>query len=287
MFKIWLQAARPKTLIAGISPVLIGMSLALAQGHFNLLTLLFTLLTSLGIQIGTNFANDYCDFVKGADTATRKGPLRVTQAGLVSQVAIKRATTGVFACTALFGSYLVWEGGFVIAVLLGLAILLGILYTAGPYPLGYVGLGDLCVFLFFGPIAVASTYYLQTHTLSYGAIIAGIAPGALSSAILIVNNLRDIEEDRLAQKKTLAVRFGSQFGKLEYLFAILLTLCSSLVLSREHPFCLLSALILIPGAALIRAVFTNDNVYAFNGLLQRTAQLLLLYTLLFCIGCLL
>ena len=211
--QVWTHATRPKTLVAGISPALIGATLAIAQGTFNVTLFLFTLLTGMCIQIGTNLANDYFDFVKGADTLERKGFMRVTQAGLVEPAAMKRAITAVFALAALSGCYLIWHGGVMISIMLALYILLSVLYTAGPYPLAYLGLGDIFVLLLYGPAAVLITYYLQVGSLSYEACLAGIAPGALSMAILVVNNVRDIEEDRKANKKTLPARFGKAFGK--------------------------------------------------------------------------
>jgi 1,4-dihydroxy-2-naphthoate octaprenyltransferase len=285
--QVWILAARPKTLIASISPVLIGSVLALSSGTFDLTCFLFTLATALGIQIGTNFANDYFDFIKGADTAARKGPTRATQAGLVLPKTMKRATGVVFALTALSGCYLVWQGGLPIAFLLALSILLGILYTGGPFPLAYLGLGDLFVLLFFGPIAVVSTDYLQTHLFSWEALLAGLSTGALSSALLVVNNLRDIDEDRLAEKRTLPVRWGRRFGKIQYLLCLLCAFLPLPLLSPAHPFSLLAFLALLPSMPLAYAVLRNQDPSQLNAILAKTGQLLLIYTLLFCVGWLL
>lgn len=281
---VWTMACRPKTLIISISPVFIGTVLA-----FNTMTIawplfLCTLLTSIGIQIGTNFANDLFDFLKGADTKQRRGPTRVTQAGLVSVSTMKRATACVFALTIGFGSVLIWQGGVVIACLLTLAICLGIFYTAGPFPLAYLGLGDLFTFIFFGPVATASTYYLQTHAFSLDACIAGIAPGAFSAAILVINNLRDVEQDLLANKKTLPVRFGITYGKIQYISMLLLSGFTALYFGIAHPFCLLALLFFLPAIPVIRSLFQPYEKIAWLTLLPKSTALLWIYTVLFCCG---
>ncbi len=282
--QVWIHAARPKTLVAGISPALIGTTLAISQGLFDLTIFLFTLFTGLCIQIGTNLTNDYFDFVKGADTSERKGFMRVTQAGLVTPATMKRAIIATFALAFLCGCYLIYQGGAMIAVMLALYILLSILYTAGPFPLAYMGLGELFVLFLYGPAAVLITYYLQTGTLSKEAFLAGLSPGALSMAIIIVNNVRDIEEDRTANKKTLPVRFGRTFGKCHFVFSILLALVPILFFYPSHPFSVLTLLILLPAIPLIRGMVRNQDARLLNQLLGKTGQLLWLFTLLFCIG---
>jgi 1,4-dihydroxy-2-naphthoate polyprenyltransferase len=282
--QVWAHAARPKTLVASISPTLIGVTLAISQGHFNLITFLFTLLTGICIQIGTNLANDYFDFVKGADTKDRKGFMRVTQAGLVTPIAMKCAFSAVFFIAFLSGCYLIWQGGATIALILAVYLALSILYTAGPFPLAYLGLGDLFVLFLYGPAAVLITFYLQTGILTKEAFIAGFSPGALSMAILIANNVRDIEEDRKAGKKTLPARFGKTFGKCQFLFSIFLALIPLAFLYPTHPFSLLALLILLPALPLMRAMVSNKDPYLLNQLLVKTGQLLWLFTLLFCIG---
>ena len=234
--QVWTHAARPKTLVAGISPALIGATLAISQGYFDPILFLFTLLTGLCIQIGTNLSNDYFDFIKGADTSARKGFMRVTQAGLVTPAAMKRAIVATFAVAFLCGCYLIFAGGVGVAVMLALYILLSVLYTAGPYPLAYLGLGDLLVLFLYGPAAVLITYYLQTGTLTQEAFLAGLSPGALSMAILVVNNVRDIEEDRAANKKTLPARFARRLarGNSSSLFFLLLHPAPSFI--RAIPF---------------------------------------------------
>ncbi len=274
---IWMQAARPKTLIASLSPALIGATLAFAHGHFRPLIFLLTLLTGILIQVGINFSNDYFDFVKGADTAARKGSIRVTQAGLVSLQTMRRAISLIFSLAATSGLYLAWEGGWAITIMLFLYILLGIAYTAGPYPLAYLGLGELFVLLLFGPGAVACTYYLQTHDFSYEALLAGLGPGAISSALILANNLRDVEEDRSAHKKTLVVRFGMRFGRGLYLFFLLLASVAPLL---QHTY--LPLLTLLAALPILQAVIKNGEPDAYILIFRKTAPLLILYTLLYC-----
>ncbi len=284
---IWIQAARPRTLITSVSPVMIGTLLALPSGTCKFSTFLFTLFTALCIQIGTNLANDYFDFLKGADTSARKGPVRVTQAGLVSPQAVKRAFILVFSIAALLGIFLVLEGGILFAFLVAISIALGILYTAGPYSLAYLGIGDLFVLLFFGPIATCSTYLLQTHQFSYDALYAGIGPGMLAWAVLLVNNIRDVEEDRLAGKKTLCVRGGRKLGHYLYIFALFSAILTPLIWREQHPGVMLASLIFFPALIFAVQIVKNEEGQIFNALLKKTAGLLLIYTLLFCIGWLL
>lgn len=282
--QVWVHATRPKTLVIGISPVLIGATLAISRGRFDPLLFLFTLITALAIQIGTNLANDYFDFVKGADTQERKGFMRVTQSGLVSPAKMKTAVIAVFCLALLSGCVLIWEGGLMIAILLAVSIALGVLYTGGPFPLAYLGLGEIFAFLFFGPIAVLGTEYLQTGSLSVEALIAGLSPGAFSMAFLIINNVRDVEEDRLAGKKTLAVRLGKTFGKASFVFSIFLALLPILFFYSAHPFILLSVLILLPATPLMRLMASHQDPRLLNQLFAKTGQLQWLFTLLFCIG---
>lgn len=278
---IWIQAIRPKTLIAGISPVIIGSAMAFTTGSFNIVIFLATLLTSLGIQITTNLVNDAYDFLKGADTQSRLGPTRVTAAGLVSVSTMKKAIFWSMTITALCSSVLIIQGGFIIALLTALSLLLAFCYTAGPLPLAYLGLGDIFVFIFFGPVAVASTYYLQTGYFTFDSFLVGLAPGALSTAILVTNNMRDFIEDTFSGKKTLIVRFGRNFGKLEYLLCILLPILMPLYFFSNKPLLLIASLIILPAAFTLHSIFTTSN---YMPLLPKTAKLLILYTALFSIG---
>ncbi len=208
----------------------------------------------------------------------------MTQSGLVAPSSMKRAVLIALITTFLCGCYLIYQGGAIIAILLSIALALSIMYTGGPFPLAYLGLGELFVLLFFGPIAVIGTYYLQSHTFTWEALLAGISPGALSMAILVVNNVRDIDEDRQANKRTLSVRFGKTFGKLQYLFSILLAFLPLLFFQASHPFSLLALCALFPAIPAIRAMVANEDPRQLNLLFAKTGQLLWLYTLLFCIG---
>lgn len=284
--KVWILAARPKTLGAGIAPVLVGTALAAGDRALHWPSALCALLGSLLIQVGTNYANDYFDFVKGADTADRIGPTRATQAGLVSPRAMWRATACVFLLACIPGAYLVWRCGWPL-VAIGLAsIACGILYTGGPLPLGYLGLGDLFVLVFFGPVAVGGTYYVQALTLTPPVMLAGLAPGLFSVAILTVNNLRDVEQDRVGGKRTLAVRFGVIFARWEYAVSLF---CGAVVI----PFVLqcmtgryvgLAAFSFVPAWFAIRTAFASRDGAVLNQLLATTGRLLLLFSVLFGIG---
>lgn len=288
--KIWLLAIRLKTLPAGIAPVLMGTIMAFGDGIGHVPTALVCFLTALLLQIGTNLANDYYDFKKGADTIDRVGPTRVTQAGLISPGQVKAAFIGVFALAALASVCLVTRGGWPIAVLASLAILSGIFYTAGKYPLGYLGLGDILVFIFFGPVAVAGTYYVQSLELNSAIIFAGVAPGLFSVAILTVNNLRDIDSDRKSGKNTLAVRFGRGFALSEYLFCVLGACVVPVFIYmfiEDHLLILVSSAISLAAIPTFKTVLTRTDGVALNAALASTARLLLIYSVLFAAGWLL
>jgi 1,4-dihydroxy-2-naphthoate octaprenyltransferase len=283
---IWLMAARPKTLAAAAAPVMLGCALAIGDGAVALVPSLAALLAALLIQIGTNFANDYYDFVKGTDTPARVGPTRATQAGLVAPASMKRATVLVFALALLIGSYLVWRAGWPIVVIGLLSIAFGYLYTAGPYPLGYNGLGDLFVLIFFGPVAVAGTYYVNTLEWSGASVVAGLMPGLFSVGILTINNLRDIEDDRMAGKRTLAVRFGRSFARTEYLLCVGAPHVVALVLalSERRWLALLSLGALIPTVPVVRSVWSSTDGPTLNNMLAATGKVLIVHALLFSIG---
>lgn len=271
----WIDAMRPKTLIASFSPVVIGTFFAYKEGSFSFFYALLTLLVAIGIQIITNFSNDYFDFEKGADTSSRKGPIRGLQAGLISGHKMKQAILLTVLVTSLLSSLLILRGGTLMAVLSSLSILLALGYTTGPFPLAYLGLGDLFVLIFFGPVATGGTYFLQTGALSSDVVCAGIGCGLLSTAILTVNNVRDIHEDRQASKKTLVVRLGKTFGKWEY---TLLLLAAPVALAISGNW--LPGLTLAAAFPLIKTMWKQDSAQAFNQLLAKTAALLFLYTVL-------
>ena len=219
--RAWVLAARPKTLPAALAPVAAGTGLAAHHGVASALPALAALTGALLIQVATNLANDYYDFVRGGDTEERVGPVRVTQAGILSPEAVKRGMVITLGAALLVGAYLVWIGGWPIVVI-GLASLAcAVLYTGGPFPLAYHGLGDLFVFVFFGLVAVSGTYYVQGLAWPGDALLAGAALGALNTAILVVNNLRDIPTDARAGKRTLAVRLGARGTKVEYMLMLL------------------------------------------------------------------
>jgi len=212
----WVEAARPRTLPAAVAPVLVASALALRDDLFDAPAALACLVFALLIQIGTNFANDYYDFVKGADTAERVGPRRAVAAGLVPPAAMRRAMAGVFAAAFLVGLTLLGCGGWPLLVIGVASVLCGIAYTGGPYPLGYNGLGDVFVFVFFGLVAVGATYFVQTRLVTGEVLLIGCGIGALATNILVVNNYRDVETDAKAGKRTLAVRFGRRFARVQF-----------------------------------------------------------------------
>ncbi|MFH2047851.1 MAG: 1,4-dihydroxy-2-naphthoate polyprenyltransferase [bacterium] len=287
--KTWVIASRPKTLPAAMAPVLIGTAIAYESGGFHLLSCLAAVIGALLIQVGTNFANDYYDYKKGADEGERLGPTRVTQSRMVTPSTMKKATYYMFSLALVSGVYLVLRGGWPIVIIGLSSILFGVLYTGGPYPLGYNGLADIFVLIFFGPVAVGGTYYVQTLDINYIILLAGLSPGFFSVAILTVNNLRDIDNDKRVGKKTLAVRFGASYARMQYsvavIIGILIPLLIVLFISDKYV-SLISLLTLIVAVPLIKKVYTVIG-RELNNVLASTGQLLLLYSILFSIGWLL
>jgi 1,4-dihydroxy-2-naphthoate octaprenyltransferase len=228
--RTWLLAARPKTLTAAVVPVVVGTGLALGEGMASALPALAALGGAVLIQIGTNLTNDYYDFRKGADTHERVGPARVTQSGLIAPATVLAAGVTCFAAAVVVGVYLVSRGGWPF-VAIGLAsVLAGWAYTGGPYPLGYHGLGDLFVLVFFGLVAVPGAFYAQALRLVPAVWPAAVAVGSIGTMILVVNNLRDAETDARAGKHTLVVRFGRRFGQAEYVTLLVVALAMPLVM---------------------------------------------------------
>jgi 1,4-dihydroxy-2-naphthoate octaprenyltransferase len=215
-WKPWVLAARPKTLPAAVAPILVGTGVAIHEGGFHALSAAMALLTALFLQIAANFANDALDFKRGADTAARMGPTRVTSAGLISHRAVLVATGVALALAIATGLVLVARGGWPLLLLGTAAVICAVAYTGGPFPLGYLGLGEVFVFLFFGLAAVTGTAWVQTLDLTPLALAAAVPPGALAVGILIVNNLRDLPTDAVAGKHTVAVRIGSARTRIEY-----------------------------------------------------------------------
>jgi len=282
--RVWWLAIRPKTLWAAFVPVVVGTAIAFDDGVGHWPAALLALTGALAIQIGTNLINDYSDFHRGADTADRKGPTRVTQSGLISPGTVLLGTAVAFAIALGSGAYLIARGGIPILAVGALSILSGILYTAGPKPLGYIGLGDLFVLLFFGPVAVAGTHYVQSLTLSWTAVAAGLGPGLMAVALLSVNNLRDIEEDLLAGKRTLAVRFGPRFVRWEYVACVVGAALIPVVLylsSGSHPWSMLAGGMLVFAAPVLRRVLGGVDGVDLNPLLGLTGRLSVIYSLVF------
>jgi len=285
MIANWILAARPKTLLAGFAPVAIGAAIAIRDGQFHFLAMAGALLCAISVQIGTNFCNDYCDFFQGADTNERKGPARAVQSGLISPRAMLVATILMFTITGVSTWMLYLRAGWPFLVLGVLSILFGVLYTAGRFSLAYLGIADPFVLFFFGPVAVAGTHYVQALQFDWSTVVAGLGPGLIATGLLVVNNLRDMDEDRVANKRTLAVRFGATFSRYQYaaciVFAALVPVVFSLMESVTWP--LLASLVIIPGLFVVSKVWRHDG-FELRPYLGMTAGLLLLYTVLFCVG---
>jgi 1,4-dihydroxy-2-naphthoate octaprenyltransferase len=276
--KSWLLASRPKTLPAAASPVIVGTAVAINEDAFRLGPALAALLAALLIQIGTNLANDLFDFHRGADAGERLGPVRVTQAGLLKPAQVAMGTALTFGLAALVGLYLITVGGWPILVIGLLSIFSGVAYTGGPFPLGYNGLGDLFVFLFFGFAAVCGTYYVQAGAISAAAFWASIPMGALTTNILVVNNLRDIDTDAAVGKKTLAVRLGPQGARAEYILMLGLSYVSPILmwfLQVTTPLVLLAWLSL-PWVASPLRLLLHAKGRVLNKALAETARVALL-----------
>lgn len=218
---VWFGAMRPKTLPAAAAPVLLGTGIAWGEGLAHIPAAIVALIGALAIQVGCNFANDYFDARTGVDGPERLGPVRAVSAGLVTPRAMAIATAIALALVVPCVAYLAWRGGWPFVAIGIAAIVLAIAYTGGPFPLAYLGLGDVFVLAFFGPVAVLWTYAAQAQSWSWTPAIAGLGPGMLATALICVNNLRDIDGDRAAGKRTLAVKFGAAFARLEYVACVL------------------------------------------------------------------
>ncbi len=287
--KSWVLAARPKTLPAAFVPVIVGSSAASFDGKFNLLAAIVALICSLLIQIGTNFSNDLYDYLKGADGKTRKGPMRVLASGLVSIKEMQVAITLVFGLTFFIGLYLVWLGGTIILIIGILSILSGMAYTAGPFPLAYNGLGDLFVFIFFGFVGTVGTYYVHTLEITMLPILASIPVGGLITNILVVNNYRDIDEDRITGKNTLAVIFGKTFSKVQYVMIIIVSYVIPVILYILFKESILIFLPLITLPLAVKLIFMLNTMHGkeLNKTLELSAKLSAAYGILLAAGLLL
>lgn len=283
----WLLAARPKTLTAALAPVVVGTALATHDGVLVWLPALAALVGATLIQLGTNFANDYYDFVRGGDTEDRVGPVRVTQAGILRPESVKRGMWTVLGAAVLVGTYLVWVGGWPI-VWIGLSSLAcAVLYTGGPFPLAYHGLGDVFVFVFFGLVAVSGTYYVQGLAWPPDVFLAGAALGALNTAILIANNLRDIETDAAVGKRTVAVRIGTRGSQMQYFTMLFVAFVVPVVGWRVYdwPEASLAALLVVPLCiAPVRRVLTHTEPAELLPALGETARVVGVYGLLLGLG---
>lgn len=285
--KAWILATRPKTLPAAVAPVIVGAALATVDHQFAPWTVTATLLAALLLQIGVNLANDYFDGIKGIDTQKRIGPIRVTQSGLISRGGIKTAIILTFSAALIIGIYLANIGGWPIIIIGIASILAALAYSGGPYPLASHGLGDIFAFIFFGWVAVCGTYYLQSHRVTPLAILTGAQIGLLITAIIVVNNLRDIETDRQSGKITLAVKIGERGSKLEY---ILLTSCAYVPLPLlwfgkwQTPWILLPMLSLPVAIALQGKIWHSTPGPMLNQLLAGTAGLSFIFSALLAVG---
>jgi 1,4-dihydroxy-2-naphthoate octaprenyltransferase len=282
-------ASRPKTLPAAIAPVLVGTAVAINDNKFNLAAFLIALICSILIQVGTNFVNDLYDFLAGSDREDRLGPRRALASGLITVNEMKFAIFFTFGITFLLGMYLVYTGGVIVLLIGLLSIFAGIAYTAGPYPLAYNGLGDIFVFLFFGFVGTVGTYYVQAYQINVFIFLASIPVGALITNILVVNNYRDIEADKISGKHTLAVKFGRKFTRYQYLLFMILSYAILPVIYFGFNFGLFIfiPLLSLPIAIkLIRMIFTFTG-QELNNTLALTAKLSAIYGLLFAIGILL
>ncbi len=286
LLQIWWMAIRPRTLPAAASGVVMGSALAWADGSFQLAPALAALAVALLLQIGSNVANDVFDFERGADTSERQGPLRVTQAGLLTPAQVKRGLLVILGLSAAFGLYLAVLRGWVVIAIGLAAIISAVAYTGGPFPLGYYGLGDIFVFIFFGLAAVAGTYFVQVGSVSVAAWWMSVPIGLIITAILVVNNLRDIENDKKAGKHTLAVRLGERGTRIEYASCMLIAylILPALVVMNIIPTWSLLAWLSIPLAWKTWRVVATQAGRPLNAALAGTGQTVFVFSLLFWIS---
>jgi 1,4-dihydroxy-2-naphthoate octaprenyltransferase len=288
--RIWLMASRLRTLPAAVAPVIVGTSLAGYEGSFHILRLLAALVGAIFIQVGTNLSNDYSDARRGADTDDRLGPVRVTAGGLVPPRQVLVATYVSFGVAVLAGVYLIAVAGWQLLLVGGASILAGVLYTGGPRPYGYEGLGEAFVFLFFGIVAVAGSYFVQVKHLQWEAFALAVPVGLLAAAILVVNNVRDIDTDRRAGKKTLAVRLGRQKTRLLYaamVYGAYILTPVTWLFGPLDPWVVLPLLSLPIAMPLVRLVQSRTDGPSLNGALAQTGMLQLGFCMLFAAGLLL
>lgn len=289
--RAWMLASRPATLPAAAIPVLVGTAVALSEGAaFRPLVFVATLAAALLIQVGTNFANDYSDFHRGADHAGRLGPVRVTQSGLLTQDAVRRGIIVAFGLAVLLGAWLVWVGGWPILAIGVLSVIFGLAYTGGPWPFGYHGLGDVFVFVFFGLVAVMGSAYMQAEAWLPLAFLMAVPVGALVTAIIVVNNLRDLPTDREVGKRTLAVRIGDRATRWEYALLVIVAYLVPAALAFGAPgrtWLLLPWLSAPLAVVHVRRIHGGAAGRELNPMLGRTGQLLVIFGVLLSAGLLL
>jgi 1,4-dihydroxy-2-naphthoate octaprenyltransferase len=279
------MAARLRTLPAAVAPVLVGTALAIHHGDFDPIAFAAALLGALFIQVGANLSNDYSDARRGADTEDRLGPVRVTEGGLVPPRQVLVATYVTFGLAVLCGIYLIVVAGWVLLAIGAASILAGVLYTGGPRPYGYEGLGELFVFLFFGVVAVAGSYYVQTRSLEWEAFVAAVPVGLIAADILVVNNVRDLETDRRARKRTLAVRLGREGTRALYVALLVVAYLALAPLAAGLSAWVLLALLSLPLAVRVaRIVRTRVDGPSLNGALAMTGALQLTFCVLLAAG---
>jgi 1,4-dihydroxy-2-naphthoate octaprenyltransferase len=288
--RIWLMAARLRTLPAAIAPVLVGTALAGFEHAFHPLRFVAALFGAIFIQVGTNLSNDYSDARRGADADDRLGPVRVTAGGLVPPSQVLVATYVSFGLAVLAGIYLIVVAGWLLLAIGAASILAGVGYTGGPRPYGYAGLGEAFVFLFFGVVAVAGSYYVQVTHLQWEAFALSVPVGLLAAAILIVNNVRDIDSDRRADKRTLAVKLGRERTRVMFAVTVYAAYPLALVTWLAGPLTAWVALVWLSlplAAALVKIVRTRTDGPSLNGALARSGMLQLCFCLLLSAGLLL
>jgi 1,4-dihydroxy-2-naphthoate octaprenyltransferase len=286
-FNAWMIATRPRTLPAAIAPVVIGSALAIADKNFVWLPAVAAFSVALLLQIGVNLANDYFDYLKGIDTADRLGPLRVTQSGLIPATQVKAGMIMTFILSMIPGIYLLTVGGLPVFIIGVACICAALAYSGGPYPLASHGLGDLFVFIFFGLVAVCGTYYVQALQLTPMVLLMGVIAGLLITAILVVNNLRDIQSDRQTGKRTLAVIIGIRGSRIEYVLLLAAAYAIPIILwfsGRMSAWVLLPLTSMPTALSLMRLIWKNPEGPILNQALAKTAKLALVYSLLLAIG---
>jgi len=279
----WLLAARPKTLTAAFVPILAGTLLA-SDIHWSLS--FYAFLAAFWIQIGTNLVNDAMDFKKGADTEERLGPVRVTQKGWLTMQQVLGAGVACFALAVLCGLPLIAQGGVPFLYLLLISVVFGFLYTGGPFPLAYIGLGDLFVLIFFGWVSTTAVTYLQTLQLSTEAFLAGTQIGLLATVMIAINNFRDYEEDSKTAKRTLIVRFGTTFGRYEILTCVFLPFLLNFiwVIYGRWFAAILPWAVLPLAVQLVRSIWSTEPSKIYNRFLGQAAFLHLIFGLLLSLG---